>query len=118
MSMSNTTLVFTATHTLIVELHPPTTAQQYAGYSARQLCQLYHAASDPKERQLIADALRALHLVRGEWLLGWLGEEQTYQDLVARNVPYLAQDHRDWLGHVQTQIETEIDAVDHGEVTS
>lgn len=121
MPTNNTTLVFTATHTLIVELRTPTTPQQYTGYSARQLSQLYRAASDTTERQLIADALCVLHVVRGDRLLGWLAEEQTYQELVSRNVPYLAQDHRTWLSHIQAQVETEIAALDHdhdyGEVT-
>ena len=118
MPMNNTTLVFTATRTLIVEVQAPTTPQQYADYSARQLSQLYRAASDVEERQLIADALCALHLVRGERLLGWLAEEQTYQELVARNVPYLAQDHRAWLAHIQAQVDAGIAALDHGEVLS
>jgi hypothetical protein len=50
--------------------------------------------------------------VCGDRLLGWLVEEQEYQDLVARNVPYLAHDHRVWLGHVRAQIDAEIAAVD------
>lgn len=118
MSMSNTTLVFTVAHALIVDVPAPAAPPRYAGHSARQLCQLYRATSDTRERQLIADAIRALHLVRGERLLGWLVEEQKYTDLVARNVPYLAQGHCDWLGHVQTQIEAETVALDHGEVSS
>lgn len=116
MSRTNTTLVFTVAHALIVDVHTPAAPKQYAGYSARQLCQLYRA-SDTDERHLVAEAVRALHLVRGEWLLGWLVEEQKYQDLVARNVPYLAQGHRDWLGHVRREIESELVAVDHSEVT-
>lgn len=86
--------------------------QQYTGYTARRLVQLYRAISETDERQLIGDAIRALHPVCGERLLGWLVEEQEYQDLVARNVPYLAHDHRVWLGHVRAQIDAEIAAVD------
>lgn len=118
MSTPTTTLVFTVAHALIVDVPAPAAPPLYTGYSARQLSQLCRAANDTQERQLIADAVRALHLVRGERLLGWLVEEQEYQELVARTVPYLAQDHRDWLAHVQTQIETETVALDHDEVSS
>jgi hypothetical protein len=90
----------------------PAMPQQYTGYTARRLVQLYHAISETDERQLIGDAIRALHLVCGDRLLGWLVEEQEYQDLVTRNVPYLGHDHRVWLGRVRAQIDAEIAAVD------
>ena len=60
----------------------------------------------------IADAINALHIVHGEDLLGWLDEEQEYEERVAANCPYLGQGHRRWLRYVRAEIDAALDALD------
>lgn len=98
-------LTFSADDVIVVEFHAPEPPAEYASLSARQLTDLYRTAQGSETQRRIADAIHAVHVLHGEYLVRWLQEEEEYEERVSANCPFLGADYRRWLGHVRAEID-------------